>query len=134
MMIDNRNKLFSALEDREEKFLTLAGELIGNAAKANITSVGAVDTGALRNSIRSVVKDRTVVTGSDKEYAPFIEYGTGSANVPGGTSKPHWVYFNQADGKFHVAYPQPPRPWLKPALYDNIDTLKKLFEDILRRG
>lgn len=133
-MIDNRNKLKRELEDREEKFLTLAGELIGNAAKSNITHVGAVDTGALRNSIRSVVKDKTVVTGSDKEYAPYIEYGTGAGNIPGGSTKPHWVYYNQADGQFHVAYPQPPRPWMKPALYDNVEALKKLFEDVLRRG
>lgn len=112
----NTVMVLEELERKEQKFLEVAGKSVQSAAKGNLGMKGAIDTGNLQNSITYQVEDKKVTIGSPLEYAKFIEFGTGAANVPGGTSKPHWVYFNERDGQFHVAYPQIPRPWLKPAL------------------
>ncbi len=47
-----------------------------------------VDTGTLRRSITYKVADKEAYIGTNVEYAPFVEFGTGAQNVPGGTTKP----------------------------------------------
>ena len=83
----------------------------------NIEAVGAVDTGRLRNSIvvEKVDKCRYAV-GTNVEYAPPVEFGTGFKGDPAvaHTSKIKWVYCDPG-GQFHTAYPQPARPFLRPA-------------------
>lgn len=56
--------------------LELAGQYVENTAKENITEMGAVDTGALKNSITHVVNDNTVEIGTNVEYAPYVHDGT----------------------------------------------------------
>lgn len=91
------------------------------------------------------------------EYAPYLEFGTGQKGaadhdgispevtpayrmspwwihesmVDAGTAeKYHWFAIDTPQGKFYQCTGQPARPFLYPALHDNIDTVK----DILRDG
>ena len=84
----------------------------------NIETVGAVDTGRLRNSItvEKLGMCRYAI-GTNVKYAAPVEFGTGSAGDPAvsHTSRPKWVYYNPIKGGYRTAYPQPPRPYIRPA-------------------
>lgn len=53
--------------------LGLAGE---NNAKFEITALGAIDTGNLRNSISHASDGTYAYIGTNVEYAPYVEVGT----------------------------------------------------------
>lgn len=60
-----------------------------------------------------------VYIGTDVEYAPYVECGTGQyATTGGGTTKKSWVYQDEF-GEWHMAFPQKARPYLKPAVADH---------------
>lgn len=101
----------------------------------NIDAAGAVRTGRLRKSItvEKLGKCRYAV-GTGVEYAPDVEFGTGSKGDPTvpHTSKIKWVYCDR-EGKFHTAYPQPARPYLRPAFEARKQAVKDaLVNDILK--
>ena len=78
----------------------------------------ATDTGRLFRSIHvEKLGMCRYAIGTNVEYAPMVEYGTGSAGDPSvpHTAKVKWVYFNPTVGEFRTAYPQPPRPYMRPA-------------------
>jgi HK97 gp10 family phage protein len=95
----------------------------------NIEAVGAVDTGRLRNSIvvEKVDKCRYAV-GTNVEYAPYVEFGTGSLGDP-------IVAHNTSDigknGRHFV--PHAPKPFLRPAFEAKRQEIKDdLAHDILK--
>lgn len=84
--------------------------------------------GTLRNSItHKVTSDgpvASVAVGSNVEYAPFVELGTGPFFVP----PPEWETFEpykkKGGGHGYVR----PRPYLRPALADHLDH----YNDIIK--
>lgn len=77
-----------------------------------------VDTGELRNSIKVRSTAPNVVTvGTNKEYAIFVEFGTGTmgdASVSH-TSKEKWNWQDE-QGNWHTSYGTPAQPFLRPAV------------------
>lgn len=129
----NGDEIKKELEGAVEKALTAMGEAGASFAKANLTESGAVDTGALRNSVTYEVMDDEVQIGTNSEYAPFIEFGTGYlSSEGGGTNKDSWVYMD-AFGEFHRAFPQPPRPFIKPAVADHTQEYAKIIENLMKK-
>lgn len=125
-------RLKTLIDQRVKTALTSIGIAAQGYARQALTESGAVDTGTLRNSIKPVVNGNTVVIGTNVEYAGYIEFGTGKyAAGGGGTNKESWVYHGE-DGKFHRAYPQKPRPFIKPAIADHIDEYKRLVSEEMR--
>lgn len=127
---DNSGKVLDALRDQLIKGL----ETCGLVAEGYAKKLTPVDTGNLRNSISHRVDDAepAVYIGTDVEYAPYIELGTGKyATTGGGTTKERWVY-RAEDGTFHMGYPQAARPYLKPAGADHEDEYKRIIEDALK--
>lgn len=104
--------------------------LTGEKLAANLAPV---DTGALRNSItHQVVEDESAVyIGSDKEYAAYVELGTGKY-YPGGRPTP-WTY-QDANGDWHLTHGQRAQPYLKPAIADNASVYRGIIEDELKNG
>lgn len=78
-----------------------------------------VDTGNLRNSITHVVDISELLCriGSNSEYAPYVELGTG-IYYPGGRQTP-WFYVD-AHGRGHLTHGQRAQPYLKPAVADHV--------------
>ncbi len=74
--VNLNNFINDILPEKISQGLELAGQYVENTAKENITSMGAVDTGALKNSITHNVEDKAVEIGTSVEYAPFIHDGT----------------------------------------------------------
>ena len=108
-------------------------ERCGLQAEGYAKDLCPVDTGNLRNSISHKVVDSepAAYIGTNQEYAPYVELGTGSESTTGGgTPKSHWVYMGD-DGEFHIGKPMKPQPYLKPAVANHIGTYKAIFRDEL---
>lgn len=71
-IIDNTDKILAALNKQINDALKEISEPVVNTIKSNTP----VDTGKLRDSIKSKVKDNEVEFYSDVEYAKYVEFGT----------------------------------------------------------
>ena len=143
---------WDSLDDKLERFEDMADlieseragmvcEVMRTVAVNLITDQHAVDTGRLRSSV-GADNNEIIVRGSKTsvtmgidcpvEYGIFIEYGTGPKGDPAipHTSKEKWAYMGE-DGKVHMGFPQYPRPFMRPALYNNIDVYKDILEGVV---
>ena len=94
------------------------------------------DSGALRRSIQSRVEDSADgiqgVVYTNLDYAPYHEYGTGLFAEEGGRKDVPWHYQDD-EGNWHTTSGITPQPFMRPALYENRDTiLRKLKEGITK--
>lgn len=120
------------LEAFEEGCLR-ALERCGLQAEGYAKDLCPVDTGALRNSITHKVDsgEPAAYIGTNQEYAPYVEFGTGRySTTGGGTPKDHWAYMGD-DGKMHIGKPMKARPYLKPAVSEHVGTYRNIFKDEL---
>lgn len=90
---DNSAKILEALHEACERGL----EEIGQAAEKYAIVKTPVDTGNLRNSITHTVQDDAVFIGTNNNYAPYIEYGTGRYATNGNGRAGWWVYVAGSD-------------------------------------
>lgn len=110
-------------------------ERCGNQAEGYAKDLAPVDTGALRNSIshKVVPSEPAAYIGTNLEYAPYVEFGTGQySTTGGGTPKSKWAYMGD-DGKWHIGKPMKPQPYLKPAIADHVGTYRNIFKDELQK-
>lgn len=127
---DNSAEVKAALEQANARALEIIGGKIESYAKTLITEVGAVDTGALRNSITHAVDGDTVLAGSSIYYAPYIELGTGKEYSP----PPEWMENNAERGAGIRKGGIKPRPYLRPAVQEHIDEYKNIMETELKNA
>ena len=108
-----------------DKALNRAGLIVENDAKERCP-VG--KTGQLRNSIEHRVQGANYktecVVGTNLEYAPYVEFGTGIYAVNGDGRQTPWVY-RTADGEFYFTVGQKPQPYLLPALEENTEQINQ---------
>ncbi|MCD8087272.1 MAG: HK97 gp10 family phage protein [Oscillospiraceae bacterium] len=132
---DNSAEILRVFDNAAIRGLEACGSAGEGYAKDNLTASGAVDTGRLRNSVNyGLVDDRTVQIGTNTEHGPYIELGTGKyATTGGGTPKERWVYMGD-DGKFHMAFPQVARPYLKPAVSDHGSDYQRLIKSSMENA
>lgn len=102
---------------------------------------------------------------TNKEYAPYVEFGTGpkgqenhagiSPEVPVAYSqspwwihedqvdreiaeKYHWFHIDTPEGRFYQCTGQPARPYLYPAMKNNKENIREIYEhhlsDVIRKG
>ena len=91
-----------------------------------------VDTGDLRNSITHEVDDGVGIVGTNKEYAPYVEYGTGIFAVEGNGRDTPWSYQDD-EGNWHTTIGQKPQPFLKTALDKQKKNVIKIFKQTLQK-
>lgn len=97
-------------------------ESVGGWAKKNAQGVRVYRGGTLRNSITHRVDGDVLSVGSNVEYAPYVELGTGPHFVP----PPEWEQFDAPRGKgIGHAYVKP-RPYIRPAIEDHADEYENL--------
>lgn len=113
--------------------LKVAAEIIGGMAESYAKQLCPVDTGNLRNSITHSTEDNghTVVIGSNVEYAPYVELGTGKFAEGGSGRDTPWSY-QDAEGRWHTTSGRPPKPFLRPAIENHTDEYREVLEQILR--
>lgn len=132
---DNTDKAKNALNDAIVKALTTIGINAEKYAKAlcpvgtpESTGIKGYRGGTLRNSITYEVVELNgesiLNIGTNVEYAPYVELGTG----PYFTPPPDWEHFevppSKGIGKAYVHA----RPYLRPAIEDHL----KEYRDIIK--
>ena len=98
---------------------------VGGWAKKNKSGKAVYRGGTLRQSITHIVDGDELLIGSNVEYAPYVELGTGPHFKP----PPEWEQFDAPRGKGIGHSYVKPRPFLRPAIEDH----KREYEDIFRR-
>lgn len=154
-------KVEGALKDRRP--LGQAALVIQNQARLN-AHTGRFPTGHLANSIMigftEGPNELTAHIGTNVEYAPYVEFGTGpkgmehhegiSPNVhptyrttpwwihesmidPNAAEAYHWQYIDTDQGRFYKVIGQPARPYLYPAVRDNEAKVEKVLREAYRK-
>ena len=92
-----------------------------------------VDEGTLRNSISNKVDEAepAVYVGTNMEYGPYVELGTG-IHYPGGRQTP-WSYKDEK-GNWHRTRGQEAQPFLKPAVAGHGQTYRSIIADELKNS
>ena len=92
------------------------------------------DTGRLKNSITYDVVGNVGEVGTNVEYAPYVEFGTGKFAENGdGRKDVPWRYQTE-DGKWHSTKGQKPQRYLRPALDSNRDKIVEIFKQAIKEG
>ena len=123
-----RLKLDSFTQSDIEKALNKSCLAVENEAKKQCP----VDTGDLRNSITHEVEDNVGYIGTNKEYAPYVEFGTGIFASEGNGRDTPWSYQDD-EGNWHTTVGQKPQPFLEPAARIKKKLVIKVFNDEINR-
>lgn len=126
---DNSKEVLAAFQEAAARAL----EKCGLTAEGYSKRLAPVDTGNLRNSIIHQVDDgeSAVYIGTNTEYAPYVELGTGKY-AEGGRPTP-WVYRDD-EGNYHWTAGNPAQPFLAPAVKDHAQTYRNIIEDEMKNG
>lgn len=124
---DNTEEIIKKIEAAKKRAL----ERIGMQAESFAKKLCPVDTGGLRNSINHEVYEDEAYIGTNKEYAAYVELGTGKY-YSGGRQDP-WVY-KDSKGNWHMTHGQRARPYLKPAAANHAQTYKNIIKDEMENG
>lgn len=121
----NDKAILAALRRRMIDKLEVAGKFVEDSAKLLV----AVDTGNLKGSIHHKVDEQELscIIGTNVEYAPYVEFGTGEFAENGLGRKGGWFYVDEKGNK-HFTFGNKPQPFLRPALFENKGTIKKILE------
>lgn len=91
-------------------------------------------TGELRRSITSRVEQvGDLVEGivyTPLEYAPYVEFGTGLFAENGGRTDVPWCYQDD-EGEWHTTSGQHPQPFMRPALNENREVIKRILKEAI---
>lgn len=139
MTEDNSEEVKRYLDYVTKRALNMIGMKIEYYAK-HLCPVGTSEStgkkgyrgGTLRNSITYQVDSEAgeVAVGSNVEYAPYVELGTG----PYFNTPPQWEQFGSKRGSSIRRSYVKPRPYLRPAIEEHIDLYKKIIEDEMRNA
>ena len=141
-LTDNSGEVLRMFENRLQTALEAVGMQAESHAKQVITDSlvyghtdltkhgekdnSRVDTGRLRNSVSHAVREHDAYIGSNVEYAPYHELGTGIyASQAGGRQTP-WTYVD-AKGNFHKTRGLYPIHFLKKAASEHSDEYKDII-------
>lgn len=118
------------IEKATQEAIEAVLELCGQAAEGYAQEYSEPrDTGNLVNKISHKVADdeNAVFIGTNEEYAPYLEYGTGIYAFEGGGRKTPWAYKDK-EGKWHNTRGIKPRHFLKRALTNHKEEYRKIIE------
>ena len=82
--------------------------------------------GDLRREIKSKVEGNVGIVFNPLEYAPYVEYGTGLFAEEGGRKDVPWHYKDEKD-EWHSTNGMKPQPFLRPALQENREEIKRIL-------
>ena len=116
-----------------EKAMGKACALVERSAKQKAPK----GTGELRRSITSEVRNYggevVGVVFTPLEYAPYVEFGTGLFAENGGRKDVPWCYQDD-EGEWHTTSGMKPHPYMRPALNDNREQIKRILKEAITDG
>jgi phage gpG-like protein len=137
IVTDNKDEIVDGVNQAIQAALEGIGIKAEKYAK-NLCPVGTVEStgikgyrgGTLRNSITHEVDGGMVAIGSNVEYAPYVELGTGPYFEP----PPSWETFESTKGSGIGHGYVHARPFLRPAIEDHLETYKNIIKSQLSDG
>lgn len=133
-LTNNSGKLLQAVREYRDEKLEEIGQRAEDYAqrltpKGNPESTGVEGYrgGTLQKSITHKVVDDTVYVGSNVNYAPYVELGTGIYATDGNGRKSPWVWIDK-NGKAHYTRGMEPKHMLKKSIADHLDEYKKIIK------
>lgn len=132
---DNTDEVLFELGEAKGRILETIGQLAERYAK-KLCPVGTVEStgkkgyrgGTLRDSITHVVDGDVLTVGTNVEYGPYVELGTG----PHFEAPPTWEAFDVPASKGIGRRYVRPRPFLRPAIEDHKKQYEEVAENELR--
>ncbi len=125
-LLDNFDEIADV--DKMKRAVGKACALVERAAREKAPK----DSGDLRRSIESKVEiENDSIVGiifSNLEYAPYVEYGTGLFAEKGGRTT-GWLYEDEDTGEEIWTRGQHPQPYLRPALNENREEIKRILKE-----
>lgn len=121
---DNTGLVREALAEATENALTAIGSTAERYAKEETP----VDLGRLRNSMTHVVQGDSVYIGTNVEYAPYVELGTGIYASDGNGRKDPWVYYDEKTGKFRLTRGSKPHHMIRRAVTEHTDEYRRIVK------
>ena len=130
VLIDNSDTVLEELEEAALRALETCG-LIAEGYAVDLAPVAEEYGGTLRGSITHTVDEqkKTAYIGTNVEYAPYVELGTGKY-YPGGRPTP-WVYQDKL-GNWHYTAGQRAQPFVKPAVADHAQEYRDVIESEMK--
>ena len=136
-VIDNSAEALAELSRAKARALETIGLKAEGYAK-RLCPVGTVEStgikgyrgGTLRNSITHTVDGDVLSVGSNVEYAPYVELGTGPHFEP----PPDWETFTSKRGSGVGRGYVKPRRYLQPAIEEHAGEYKTIAENELKGG
>lgn len=130
MSIEVTSHRIEVIQAKDEA-VAKALETIGRVAERYAKELCPTDTSRLKNSISHETDDDTVYVGTNVEYAPYVEFGTGKFAEGGGGRPTPWSYQDDK-GNWHTTNGMKPQPYLKPAIENHLDEYKQYLKDELQ--
>lgn len=129
---DNSKEVSAAIQAALLRGLEKCG-LVAEGYAKKLCPVAEDHGGTLRDSITHVVDEEepAVYIGTNVEYGPYVELGTGIYAEGGGGRPTPWVY-KDAKGNWHYTRGNKAQPFLKPAAADHASQYRKILEDELK--
>ena len=124
---DNTAEVLSELERKKLIALTKIGITAEGFAKKKTP----VDLGTLRNSITYVVNDDSVYIGTNIDYAPYVELGTGIYATDGKGRKSPWSYQDR-NGKWHRTKGMKPHHMIRDAAAKHSNEYQQIIIDTMK--
>lgn len=90
-----------------------------------------VDDGQLRQSITHKVDGNHGEIGTNVEYAPYVEVGTGIFSTKGSGRQSEWKY-KDSKGDWHTTRGMKAQPYLQPAVDTNLSQILQSFEELVQ--
>lgn len=92
-----------------------------------------VGDGNLRQSITHEIDNEELegAVGTNCEYAPYVEIGTGIYSSQGNGRQTPWVYYDEKHDRFVTTRGMEPQPFLEPALESNRGNIESYFQGII---
>lgn len=134
---DHSREVLEALTTQKEAALEAIGQAAEGFAKANLTQFPRVDTGRLRNSVSHTTDEDNAYVGTNVEYAPYVEFGTGpyaedaNGSRSGGRSDVPWFYKDEK-GQGHLSYGMAASHFLKKSVSDHGDQYRQIVMKYLK--
>ena len=127
--LDKKLSKMLSVEDLE-KALGKACAVVERSAKEKAPKG---KTGDLRKFITSRIEMQNGVpvgiVFSPLEYAPYVEYGTGLFAEEGGRQDVPWAYEDEETGELIWTSGQKPHPFMRPALNENREKIKRILKE-----
>ena len=102
-------------------------EIIGLTAEEYAKKTVPTQHGRLKNGITHAVDGKDVIIGTNVEYAPYVEFGTGVYAEGGGGRSTPWVYKDETG--FHWTQGMRAKPFLRPAATEHSNTYRQIVQD-----